>query len=146
MPEDIICLERQLSKLMSVEEGEVFVKENQGKTEFKYFFEYLNDFAAHNNICMSDIIKNSRINKNYVYNITNGITKRPSRDKILALCIGAKMTFDEVNRALYIGGKNRLDPRDPRDVWIAIEVNNRVGDVLKVNLLLEEKMLTPIEL
>lgn len=84
------------------------------------------------------------VNKNYVYNILNGDKKKPGRDKILALCIGARMSYSETQRALEIGNVAPLYPKDERDVRIAVGINSGAGDVMKINLILDEYGLEPI--
>ncbi len=64
---------------------------------------------------MSQVVARSKVNRNYVYNITGGVKRNPGRDKIIALCIGACMNYEETNKALEIGGYCRLNPKDERD-------------------------------
>ena len=101
------------------------------------FSEYFKTYITKENLVMADIIKNSSINKNYVYQIIDG-SKQASRDKLLALCIGAGMNYTSTNRALKAGGKNPIDPKNPRDVRIAICINQGLKKVLDVNICLEE--------
>lgn len=101
------------------------------------FSEFFNNYIERNDLVLADIIKNSSINKNYVYQIVHG-SKQGSRDKLLALCIGAGMNFTMTNRALKAGGKNPIDPRNPRDARIAVCINQGMNNVLKVNIILEE--------
>lgn len=143
---NIRLLESQLRSLINEGDAERFILENKPKQEFHYFFEFLKHISQEKDIPMSKIVVNSRLNRNYVYNITSGTKKLPGRDKILALSIAAEMDFDEVDKALILGEKKTLDPYVPRDVWIAFCINNKVGDVLKVNLLLEEKGCSPLDL
>lgn len=109
------------------------------------FHEYLREYITNNNLSMAQVMNNSRLNKNYGYNITNGTRKRPGREKVLALCIGADMSFDEVQKALYLAGQPLLDPRNERDVWIAFALNSHINDVLVLNIKLEELGLEPLQ-
>lgn len=119
---------------------EKYLKEEQDE----HFHEYLRQHILKHDLSMAQVMKNSCINKNYGYNITNGTRKRPGREKVIALCIGAKMCFDETQKALRLAEHPLLNPRKERDVWIALAINNKTGDVLKLNLLLEEKGLEPL--
>ena len=101
------------------------------------FSEFFKEYIDCNGLTLSDIIKNSSINKNYVYQIVDG-KKQGSRDKLLALCIGAGMNFTATNRALKAGGKNPIDPKNPRDARIAVCINQNIRKVMKVNIILEE--------
>lgn len=143
---DFQLLANELSSLRNEEEGRRFIQENHKEERFQYFFQFLKYKSEEKGIPLSKIVTNSRINRNYVYNITSGIKKMPGRDKIIALCIATEMDFAELNEALILGGKPTINPHDPRDVWIVICINNKISDVLKVNLFLEEKGCTPINI
>ncbi len=130
------------------------IRESKDEEEFisKYvlnssnvkFHEYLQDYIVQKDISMASVMNNSRLNKNYGYNIVNGTRKNPGRDKVLALCIGAEMSFDDVQKALKLANHPLLNPRNERDVRIAVAINNRTRDVIKVNLKLEEHNLEPL--
>lgn len=109
------------------------------------FHEYLRKHILSRNLSMARVMNNSRLNKNYGYNITNGTRMRPGREKVLALCIGADMSFDEAQKALYLAGQPLLDPRNERDVWIAFALNSHINDVLVLNIKLEELGLEPLQ-
>ena len=102
------------------------------------FNEYINDYIAEKDIIVSEMVQRSGISKNYVYNILNGITKSPGRDKIIAICIAAGMNLDELNRGLQLSGNNKLYPKNKRDIYIATCVNQGLTDVTKINLELEK--------
>lgn len=143
---DFQLLANELSSLRNEEEGRRFIQENHKEEQFQYFFQFLKYKSEEKGVSLAKIVANSRINRNYVYNITSGIKKMPGRDKIIALCIAAEMDFAELNEALMLGGKQTINPHDPRDVWIVICINNKISDVLKVNLFLEEKGCAPINI
>lgn len=106
--------------------------------------QYFNEYIAKHKLILSEVIEKSGISKNYVYNIING-NRNPGRDKIIALCIGAGMNYDETNRALKIAKAGILYPKDERDARIAIAINNNVGSVIEVNLILEKEDLAVLE-
>ena len=143
---DFQLLADELSSLRNEEDGRRFIQENHRDAQFQYFFEFLNHKAEEKGLPLAKIVANSRINRNYVYNITSGIKKMPGRDKIIALCIAAEMSFDELNEALMLEGKQTIYPRDARDVWIVICINRKISDVLRVNLFLEEKNCAPLNI
>lgn len=95
---------------------------------------------------MSKVVARSKVNKNYVYNITGGSKRNPGRDKIIALCIGACMTYEETNKALEIGGHCRLSVRDERDVRIAVAINTGKADVAALNEYLRQNGLQPLKI
>lgn len=143
---DFQLLANELSSLRNEEDGKRFIQKNHQGEQFQYFFEFLKFKSEEKGLPLARVVSNSRINRNYVYNITSGIKKMPGRDKIIALCIAAEMNFDELNEALMLGGRRTINPHDARDVWIVICINNKINDVLKVNLFLEERNCAPLNI
>lgn len=128
-------LEDVLKNVSSRDEAEKFA-ESHGR-DYGHFFEYLNDYIAETRGVVNDIVRRSGISRNYVYNILNGVTKNPGRDKIIAICIAAGMDLNHLNRGLKISGHNSLYPKNTRDIYIASCVNRGMNDVTKINLELE---------
>lgn len=84
------------------------------------FFEYL---TKNKNLKKADIIKNSGVERTYAYQILNG-TKKPSRDKLIQLCIGAKLSFEETQVALKSTGFMPLYPKIRRDCVIIYAIKS----------------------
>ena len=103
----------------------------------KSFNEYFNEYVAQYDLDFPTIILRSNISKGYFYNIING-DRRPSRDKIICLCIGAGKNVKQLNRGLRIGIEGKLDPKNVRDVLIWYAVNKGIDSVVLINLMLEE--------
>ena len=99
------------------------------------FGEYLNECMKSCNMTRSEVIDNANIQKNYGYQIFNG-TKKPSRDKVLAICFSLRLSLDETNRLLKLSDHSILYPRIKRDsiIIFAIEKNQSLMDT---NLLLD---------
>ena len=129
-------LEQILKGVNSLDDAENFIKEHA--THPRFFFEYLNGYIAKKKIVVSEMIERSGISRNYIYNIINGVTKQPGRDKIIAICIGAGMTVEELNRGLRIAGYNPLYPKNSRDIHIASCINRGIKDVTSINIDLEK--------
>lgn len=125
-----------LKKVKTMQDKEAFIRENT-VNGYRDFADYYNDHMIRNQLDTVELIKKSNISSNYFYNIING-DRRPGRDKVLALCIGAGMSYTETNRALKLAGVNELYPKNERDVRIAIFINNGQRDVLTLNIELEE--------
>lgn len=136
-------LSKALEKIQKSEDADQFIKRH-GETDFRYFYEYLNWMIGQKNLTTAQVITSSGINKNYVYNILNGDKKKPGRDKILALCIGAQMSYSQTQRGLELGNVAPLYPKDERDVRIAVAINGGIKDVIGINLILDEYGLEPI--
>lgn len=133
-----------LEQIKTSGEEEEFIKKYADRSGELQFHEYLRQHIVENGISMAEVMTNSRLNKNYGYNIVNGARRYPGRDKVLALCIGAKMSFEECQFSLMIANHGLLSPRNERDIRIAVFLNNRYGDVLKLNIKLEEHGLEPL--
>ena len=137
-------LSRRLQQMNKQQEADDFVRSHG--LEENSFSAYLLRVLAEKGLDKSQAAARSGISKNYVYNILSGSRPNPGRDKILALCIASQMTYRQTQRALEIAGQAPLYPRDERDVRIAIAINSGICDVLKVNLLLDEHGLTPLDI
>ena len=79
-------------------------------------------------------IKNSHIDRNYAYKILRS-DKKPIRDKILQLCIGANFTLSETNKALKLDNYIELYPNIMRDSVIILGLNKKLN-ILDINELL----------
>lgn len=139
---------RSLSRLLERinDEGEAsgFIAD-YGQRKPAYFYEYFNEVIAEKQLKLSQVISASGISRNYVYNILNGDKKNPGRDKVIALCVGAAMSYSQTQRALELAKAAPLYPKDPRDVRIAVAINSGIGDVTELNLLLDRYSLPPLK-
>lgn len=146
MDNDTKELEKTIKALKTDEQINKFLCCRRDDMETKYFFQYLREIADGRGIAMSKVVARSKVNKNYVYNITGGIKRYPGRDKIIALCIGACMTYEETNKALELGGHCRLNPKDERDVRVAVAINIGQYDVEGLNESLKKNGLQPLKI
>ena len=136
--------EKRLYKIRYSKETEAYIREFCGCEQLT-FADYLNHVMASKGIKTADVLKNSGVNRNYGYNIINGIRSNPSSDKVIALCIGARMNLQEMQSALDIAGKGRLLYFDERDVRIAAAVNSDIYKVVEINMILSEHNLRLID-
>ncbi len=112
---------------------------NKHSSLSEYFMDY---FYAHN-IYESDLIRDSQIQRNYAYQILNG-SKKPGRDKVLALCIAAKMNYEDTQRALALADCGKLYPRKKRDSVIIFALHKELT-VQQTNELLYAEDENPLE-
>lgn len=145
MDDDTKKLENAIKALRSEAEVSRYLH-SQCDSSKRYFYQYLRQIADIKGMPMSKVVARSKVNKNYVYNITGGLKRNPGRDKIIALCIGACMTYEECNKALEIGGHCRLSVRDERDVRIAVAINTGKADVAALNECLRQNGLQPLKI
>ena len=134
-------LEEMLKKMRGQDEVSDFLGKNENT--LSSFGDYYSKYISEKGIDVPDIIKKSGVSRNYIYNILNG-DRAPGRDKVLALCIAAGMSFMETDRALELAGERRIYPKDERDARIAIMINQGVQNVTDVNIMLDEYDLEPL--
>ncbi|MCQ2515478.1 MAG: XRE family transcriptional regulator [Saccharofermentans sp.] len=108
------------SELRNVLESESF--DLSGKTFAQYFMELTID----NNETRALLVKESQIERTYCYQILNG-TKQPGRDKVIALCLAAKVGEKETQHCLFLSSNAQLHPRNRRDAIIIYAINNNLG-------------------
>ncbi len=103
------------------------------KTISSYFEEYIKEHG----LTKKELVSNSLLDRTYGYQILSGMRK-PSRDKILALCLSGKMSFEEIQRALEIGQAGILYPKDPRDAAIILCIHNKMYNLNDINIYLDQ--------
>ena len=83
-------------------------------------------FLSQYDIKKSDAINRSGVNQIYAYQIFAG-TKKPSRDKLIALMFGYMLSVDDGNMLLKSAGLSNLYPRDKRDAIVIFGLNNKLS-------------------
>lgn len=76
--------------------------------------DYLNRLIQAKNQDLPSLIRKSGLDRTYCYQIFDG-RKRPSRDKVLALCFAMELSFPEVQQLLKATGYPILYARMERD-------------------------------
>ena len=127
---------------MTLNDYEGYIENNDipsHRTLRTFFDEYMKEHG----LTKKDLVINSLLDRTYAYQILSGLRK-PSRDKILALCLSGKMSFEEIQRALEIAQAGILYPKDPRDAAIILCIHNRIYNVYEINMYLDQKGFFPI--
>ncbi|MBR4344627.1 MAG: hypothetical protein IKP88_18320 [Lachnospiraceae bacterium] len=106
--------------------------------------DYLNEYIAKEGLVLSDIVKKSTLSKDYAYAILNGNRSKPTKDRIIALCLAMHMDLKSVQRALKLC-EMVLYSKNKRDAAFIICFNNEIYDIDKVNSFLEENNLAILE-
>jgi len=83
--------------------------------------EYLEKLIEKMDCKKSDIIKQTNLNRAYVYQIFEG-KKQPSRDKLISIAIGMGLDFEHIQKLLKYAGLRHLYARDMRDAAIIFAV------------------------
>lgn len=95
---------------------------------------YLNALLEQRKISKADVVRESMLDRAYVYQIFSG-ERTPSRDKLIALAFGLRFTVEETQKMLKLSCNRELYARDERDALILFALNQR-WPVLKTNELL----------
>lgn len=101
------------------------------------FAAYMATLIADKGTTRSAVVSNSGIEIHYGYQILSG-TKKPGRDKIICLCVGAGCILAEAQRALRIAGVGDLYPKRARDAAIMLAINKGINTAWEVNAILSE--------
>ena len=100
------------------------------------FSEYITEQTEQAALPAGDLIRRAHIQRNYGYQILNG-SRRPGRDKVIAMCLALSLPLEEVQRALTIAEENTLYPRRRRDAILIFGIHRHLF-VEEVNQLLFE--------
>ncbi|MCI5623596.1 helix-turn-helix domain-containing protein [Anaerostipes sp.] len=112
-----------------------YLKELSAASDLQEFFSC---YISQNNITPAEIIRNSGISQSYAHEILNGKKPHPSRDYLLALCLGANMDLNTTQHALRIAQLGELYSKVPRDAAIMLHINQKQWNITKLNLFLTE--------
>ena len=113
---------------------DIFISNTLNNSKNIKLYEYFEKIFKEKNLKKSTVIKNADLDRTYAYEILRG-DKKPSRDKILQICIGANLSLEETNKALKIGDCGELYPKVLRDSILIFAINKKL-DIIKVNDLL----------
>ena len=122
-----------------------YFDQNDDEIFFGSLSEMIDYFLARKNLTKADVVNGSGINKGYCYEIMSGkSTKNISRDKVIMLCFGLKLTVDEAQQLLKKSGYAPLYARDTRDSIIVFSLENRIN-IVSTNIKLGEYNLEILE-
>lgn len=119
------------NELKSCNTLENFLKVNRDELSTFSLAEQIQTLIASKALTRSDVVKASNLNEVYAYQIISG-ARRPSRDKLLCLCIAMKATLDETYELLIHGGFAPLYVRSQRDSIIIFAISHE-ETILQLN-------------
>ena len=135
-------LDQQL-KSTSLENFSNYLKNLQQLPSLQDFFSV---YIAKHDLKITQNNKNSGISQSYAQEIINGTKPQPTRDYLLALCLGAHMDLKTTQHALRIAQLGELYAKVPRDAAIMMHINNEKWNLIDINIFLEEHGLNVISL
>lgn len=123
-----------------------FLRKNENNFIKNSVEDYFEQLLKNKKLKKTDIVKNSGIERTYAYQLLNG-TKKPSRDKLIALCIGACLTFEEVQMALKHTGFMPLYPKVRRDAIIiyGIKAKKKIWEIDELLYRFKESILNEVK-
>ncbi len=83
--------------------------------------EYLCELLDEKGLKRSDVVVRTGLDKAYVYQIFAG-KKHPSRDKLITIAFGIKLSEEETQRMLKLSGLRELWPKDERDALLLFAI------------------------
>ena len=89
-------------------------------------------------ITQQTVFLKADIPERYGYKLLSGEKHTKQRDIILRICYAAGFTLQETQRALRKYGMPELYAKVPRDALLMIAFNERPGNILEVNELLQK--------
>lgn len=126
-----------LKQLNSCNNIDDYFKENKDSLIHTRISDYLYDVFKEKCLVKSQVFKKAEVDEIYGYQIFSG-RKNPSRNTLIAICIGARFTFNEIQAALKIAGYATLYAKNKRDSLIIYGIN-QAKSVLEINELLFNK-------
>ena len=111
-----------------------FLEKNQKYMVKQSLREHLDYLLMQKNITIAQVARASQIDRSYVYQIFSG-DKKPSRDKLIAIAFGMRLSVDETHQLLKLSGNRELYVRDERDALILFSLQQGY-DIGKANELL----------
>ena len=86
--------------------------------------EYLMLLLKQKKLKRADVVRDSGLEKAYVYQIFSG-EKKPARDKLIAIAFGLHLNSKETQRMLKLGGCSELYVKQTRDAIIMLAIHQR---------------------
>ncbi|MCM1326861.1 MAG: helix-turn-helix domain-containing protein [Bacteroidales bacterium] len=116
-----IELENEIKEATDIED---YLQTNQKYLTQDGFCEYLNTLLSSKGIRKADVVRESLLDRAYVYQIFSG-ERTPSRDKLIALAFGMHLTDAETQKMLKLSCNRELYAKDERDVLILFALQHK---------------------
>ena len=124
-----------LNKLVKENDINTFFSKNEGEFLTMDFKSFINDLLAQKELRLADVVRDPGQGE-YVYKVFNG-TRKPSRNIIIGISIGMKLTTNETQFLLRLAKQALMDPRDRRDSVLIFAIKEKYDIIQTNNLLIE---------
>lgn len=117
-------------EIKAVNNIEDYLKKNKEHMIMTNLSEHLNMLLSLKKLKKADVVRASLLDRTYVYKIFAG-KKNPTRDKLIALAFGLRLSDRETQKMLKLSGNRELYARDERDALIlfSLQRNKTIFDV-----------------
>lgn len=122
------------NELQASEDIDTFLKKNKQNMIPHNLPIHLSLLLKQKGLRRSKVARDSLLDRKYVYQIFSG-EKTPSRDKLIALAFGLRLSADETQTMLKVSGNRELYVRDKRDAIILYAFHRNMS-IFKANDLL----------
>ncbi len=139
---NIKTTEELVNEIKTATDIEDYLTTNQNNLLTPHFTEYLSGLLQQKKISRADVVRDSLLDRVYVYQIFSG-KRTPSRDKLIAMAFGMHLSDEEAQKMLKYSGNRELYARDKRDALILFALN-RQKNIHEVNELLFDHDFTPL--
>lgn len=129
-----------LNELKNAKDIESFFKANEDKFLNQTTSGYLNELISIKNISVATVAIDSGVGE-YTYKVFSG-DRKPSRDILIAIAIGMKLSLEEAQLLLRISKFAILDSRDKRDSIIIYALANGLSVAQTDDLLYNNDLTT----
>ena len=123
-------MEREIKKTNNIE---TFLKKYKKFMLSRSLHQHLNLLLSQTGISIADVVRGSMLDRTYVYQIFSG-RKKPSRDKLIAIAFGLRLSDEETQKMLKLSGNRPLYVRDERDavIFFALQQKKTINEVNEI--------------
>lgn len=129
-----LSTEELYHEIKNATDVEDFLTKNQAQLLHDTLSEHLHMLLSQKKLSRAEVVRGSQLDRSYVYQIFSG-EKTPSRDKLIALSFGLRLSDQETQKMLKLSGNRELYARDARDALILYAIQRR-QTIMQVNDLL----------
>lgn len=112
------------NEIKSVSKIEDYLDKNKDYLLKSGLSEHLNLLLSQKGISRADVVRDSMLDRAYVYQIFSG-EKTPSRDKLISIAFDLKLSDEETQKMLKLSGNRELYAKDKRDAVILFALHNK---------------------
>ncbi len=105
-------------ELMEQPNLNAYIRDNQEEFSGNSMLSLLSELFTRKNLSKAEAARQAGISEVYLHQVFSG-RRKPSRDRLLCICLGVEATLDEVQRLLKQAGYAPLYPRRKREAIVA---------------------------